>query len=151
MDFKNIFSKKELHARYEVALENYIKKLEIEAQILEELINTHVVPSAVDYLAKISSALTGLSDSRFATSKDGLANRAGVIANHLTALETEFAAFHKAKASVGHQPAPAHAAHIAAHYPEHFNTIRAISDELEVLVDDSVWKLPKYRELFFVK
>ena len=97
-----IFTKKEMHARYEVALENYIKKLEIEAQILEELINTHVVPAAVDYLAKIGTALTGLADARFATSKDGLANRAGTIANYLTALETEFAAFHKAKASAGH-------------------------------------------------
>ncbi|GHT07713.1 glutamine synthetase [Bacteroidia bacterium] len=151
-----VFTERELHARNEVKWETYTKKIQIEARVLGDLIMNHIIPIATKYqsalldnvykiyqvydkekAAKLSAHDTGIIEEisdriSIIKSKTEALVEARKIANKI---EDE-----KEKAIEYHDK--------VVHY---FDEIRYNVDKLELIIDDELWTLPKYRELLFIR
>ncbi len=146
-----IFSNAELHARLEIMQEEYTKKIQIEGRVLNELIYTYVIPSALNYIGRLSSNINSMS----AAGVD-----AGSAQKELLTTITQH--IDKAKELVDKMTEARRLANKiddsrkqAVTYFEKvkssFDEIRYHVDKLELLVDDELWKLPKYREMLFIR
>jgi glutamine synthetase len=146
----NIFSKRELHARHEILLENYYKKLQIEARVIGEVSNSMIIPATIAYQNSLIENAKGLKE--LGVSADiptGIINK---LTEHLTIVKNSVDAMLEARKQVN---AIEDTREKAIGYDEkvksHFDNIRYHADKLEQIVDDSVWPLPKFRELLFMK
>ncbi len=148
-----IFTDRELEARHEIMLEMYVKKIQIESRVLGELANTHIIPAAVKYqtgLAQNVEALknAGLKADLYKPQVEMIAEISGHIAAILKAADLMLEARKKANDLEDmHAKAVAYCDKVRPH----FDVIRENADALEMLVEDALWVLPKYRELLFVK
>jgi len=147
-----VFSKREAHARHEILLESFYKKLQIEARVIGEMVTNIIIPTAISYQTKLVENVKGLKDigldkSTYAAQLD-LINR---IAEHINFIKSnvDLMIGERKKANAIEE---VHAKALA--YDEkvktYFQPIRYHVDKLEQLVDDSIWPLPKFRELLFI-
>ena len=145
-----LFTEAELHARHEVQLENYLTKVTIEADIAEELARTKIIPAATDYLREVQATLPASpkDDGPLAPLRDlrnDLATRIGATLTLLADLQKVREAAGSAEdlrdraIAYGEQVLPVMAA------------IRQQVDQLELIVKDAYWPLPKYREMLFLR
>ena len=148
-------SETELRARSEIAWETYSKKIEIEARVLADLTANHVIPLATRYQSilldnvyKMKAVFPGdeyaeLASTDLATIRDlaGHVNRARILVDEMESVVDEVVAI----------PCQRERA-IAFHdrVLEYMNDVRGHVDALEMIVDDQMWPLPKYRELLFI-
>ena len=136
-----VLSKRELASRVDIFWERYVKVGNIEASCALDMARTMILPATVTYLGRLAA---GLSASRgVATISERVAGLADGLVDAIGALEHAQHAAHGAGSVerearvVCDQVIPAQAA------------LRAVADELETLVADDLWPLPKYRELLF--
>ena len=149
-----IYNHAELEARHEIMLESYIKKVQIEARVMGDLATTFILPSAVKYQNVLISNIKGLkelglAEAAYATQKQVLE----AISTHINEISdnVEKMIEERKKANdIGNtrDKAVAYCDHVKGKY---FDVIRYHVDKLELLVDDSYWLLPKYRELLFLR
>jgi glutamine synthetase len=146
----------ELHARNEVKWETYIKKIQIEARVLGDLALNHIIPVATRYQAL-------LLDNVFKTKAVFSSEKAEKISSLDVALIEEISEHvsiikknvedmveaRKKANKIGHEKDKANAYHDVV--LPYFETIRYHVDKLEMIVDDEMWTLPKYRELLFIR
>ncbi|WP_448636469.1 glutamine synthetase III family protein [Pedobacter panaciterrae] len=149
----NIFNERELHARHEILLESYYKKLQIEARVMGEVTNSMIIPAAIAYQNSLIENAKGLKE--LGLSGDALATPLSIInkvSEHLNIVKTSIDAMLEQRKKVN---AIEDSREKAISYDEkvksYFDTIRYHTDKLEQIVDDSVWPLPKFRELLFIK
>jgi glutamine synthetase len=148
-----VLSEEELEARYEIQQEIYAKKLDIETKVLRDLIWSYVIPAAVKYQNILLENVNGLKAARAsATSYKAQTDLINSISKHINSLKTNvdkmLAEKEKAdKAKSAHQ----RALYYCDKVKPYFDIIRSHADQLELLCDDSLWPLPKYRDLLFVK
>jgi glutamine synthetase len=138
----NIFSKRELHARHEILLENYYKKLQIEARVMGEVTHSMIIPAAIAYQNTLIVNAKGLKD--LGASKEALETPMSIINKIYTMLEAR-------KVTNNIEDTRDKAISYDEQVKSYFDTIRYHTDKLEQIVDDSVWPLPKFRELLFLK
>lgn len=149
----NIFDERELEARYEIMQENYVKKIDIEAKILAQLATSHVIPAAVDYQSKLANCVAGLKNAGVPkTSYAAQLEMIQTISKHISTIN-EYAQKLVAETNKAHHIEDTHKRAVAFCHKVKplFDTIRTASDALEFMIEDDLWKLPKYRELLFVK
>ena len=149
-----IYNHLELEARHEIMLEAYIKKVQIEARVMGDLATTFIIPAAIKYQNSLIENVKGLKDaglalSTYASQKNILEK----ISEHVNVISENVAAMIEARKKVNEitdsrSKAIAYCDEIKEKY---FNTIRRHVDKLELIVDDSLWPLPKYRELLFLR
>ncbi|MCU0442937.1 MAG: glutamine synthetase III [Bacteroidia bacterium] len=148
-----IFNSRELEARYEIMQESYVKKIDIEAKVLAQLAISHVIPSALSYQQKLSENVAALK--AIGVTKTGYDAQFKFIeeiskyVKHIREnVEKMIAEMDKA-----HHIADTHKRAVAFCHKVKplFEQIRKSSDALEFIIEDDLWKLPKYRELLFVK
>ncbi|WP_316809840.1 glutamine synthetase III [Pedobacter heparinus] len=149
----NIFNPRELHARHEILLESYYKKLQIEARVMGEVTNSMIIPAAIAYQNTLIENAKGLKE--LGLSAEALATPLAIInkvSEHLNVVKTSIDAMLEQRKKVN---AIEESREKAIAYDEkvksYFDTIRYHTDKLEQIVDDSVWPLPKFRELLFLK
>lgn len=148
-----IFTKEELHARYEIKLEDYIKKIQIEGRVLDDMIYTLVIPAAVNYQKRLAESISesieaGVSKKNLKQLTD-LLNEICIHSDSLrTAVETMVD--ERKKANVISETKKKAEAYCNKVKPC-FDKIRKHSDKIERLIDDDLWKIPKYREILFIK
>ncbi|TCK80837.1 glutamine synthetase III family protein [Albibacterium bauzanense] len=148
-----VFTKREAHARHEILLEIYYKKLQIEARIMCELVTNMIIPSAIKYQSDIINNVKGLKDIGF--SKDTYEAQIHIIeelSKHINFIKTNVYEMteERKKANVikdSREKAIAYDEKVKAY----FDPIRYHVDKLELLIDDAIWPLPKFRELLFIK
>lgn len=149
----NIFTKKELEARTEIKFENYLLKIQIEGRILGELVKNYVVPSAVEYQKKLIDTIEGLS--RIGQTKAEnkyLYELAKEISKHINLIwENNHKMTEERKKANNMTHADKRAKAYCDKVKPYFDKIRESADKLEELIDNDVWKLPKYRDLLFLK
>jgi glutamine synthetase len=149
----NVFTKRELHARHEILLESYYKKLQIEARVMGEVANTMIIPAAIAYQNTLLQNAKSLKEVGLA--KEALETPISIInklSEHLAVVKTSIdAMLEERKTANGIEDHREKAIAYDLHVKSHFDTIRYHADKLEQLVDDSVWPLPKFRELLFLK
>jgi len=148
-----VFTKREAQARHEILLESFYKKLQIEARVIGELGINVILPAAIAYQSKLVENVKGLKDlglneSTYKAQLD-IINK---IAGHLNYIKSDIEEMVEArkKANIIEDLRDK-----AIDYDEKvkpfFQAIRYHVDKLEQLVDDSLWPLPKFRELLFIK
>ncbi|MDD2995571.1 MAG: glutamine synthetase III [Paludibacter sp.] len=150
-----VLTEKELHARNEVKWETYTKKIQIEARVLGDLCLNHIIPVATRYQSLLLdnvSKIKKIYPDKFETL--GGMNSALIeeIALHLTAIKTNVDAMveeRKVANKIDHEYDKAVAYHDKV--LPYFEVIRYHVDKLELIVDDEMWTLPKYRELLFIR
>jgi glutamine synthetase len=149
----NIFTIKELEARTEIKFENYLLKIQIEGRILGELVKNYVIPSAVEYQKKLIDTIEGLN--RIGQTKaenKGLYTLAKEISANVNAIwdNNNKMVDERIKANkLTHADKKAKA--YCDKVKPYFDSIRESADKLEELIDNDAWKLPKYRDLLFLK
>lgn len=148
-----IYSERELHARHEIVLEDYVKKVQIEARILGYLATNHVLPAAIKYQNTLIDNVRGLKEIglKGETYKAQL-NLIEVISKHVQEINDNVEAMigeRKLANKMEHarDRADAYCHKIKAR----FDKIRYHADKLELIIDDEIYPMPKYRELLFLK
>ena len=151
-----VMTRKELEARNEVKWETYTKKIQIEARVLGDLVMNHIVPVATEYQSKLIDnvfKMKGLfaEDEAASLSAENIA-LIKKIAEHTSYIKEHVDAMVAAR-KVANKIADEREKAIAYHdtIAPMLEQIRYHIDKLELIVDDQMWTLPKYRELLFIR
>ena len=151
-----VMTRKELEARNEVKWETYTKKIQIEARVLGDLVMNHIVPVATEYQTKLIDnvyKMRGLF-SEEETRQLSAENLAIIrkIAEHTSYIKEHVDSMIDAR-KVANKIADEREKAVAYHdtIAPMLEQIRYHIDKLELIVDDQMWTLPKYRELLFIR
>lgn len=151
-----VMTRKELEARNEVKWETYTKKIQIEARVLGDLSMNHIIPVATSYQSLLLRNVERMCNV-FPAEKAEKLNARNLknieeIAERTASIEAQVEALVDAR-KVANKIADEHEKAIAYHdtVVPMFDTIRRQIDKLELLIDDALWPLPKYRELLFIR
>ncbi len=153
---QGVMTKVELEARNEVKWEIYTKKIQIEARVLGDLVMNHVVPVAIEYQSKLIDNVYKMKNLFPAEEADKLsAENVAIIkkiAEHTTYIKEHVDAMVEAR-KVANKITDEREKAIAYHdtISPMLEQIRYHIDKLELIVDDKMWTLPKYRELLFIR
>ena len=150
-----VLSEKELHARNEVKWETYTKKIQIEARVLGDLCMNHIIPVATEYQSMLLDNLFKMRAVFDKVKADYLSKEDAAlieeIAAHISAIKTNVDDMVDAR-KAANKLEDAREKAVAYHDTvcAYFDTIRYHVDKLELIVDNQMWTLPKYRELLFI-
>lgn len=151
-----IFTERELEARYEIKNEIYLKKLQIESRILGDLALNHIIPTAINYQNTLIMNVKGLKDifpQQYMDNCEIQLKAITEISDRIKEIRTLVDDMTKSR-KVANNTIP-HIVERATAYAQtvlpYLDRIRYHIDKLELIVDDEIWPLPKYRELLFFK
>ncbi len=150
----DVFNEVELHARNEVKWEIYTKKIQIESRVLGDLAMNHIIPVGIRYQTLLMDNLLKYKQ-LFSSSDDKNEEMESLIQEikeHLSAIRSKTSEMIEArkianKVEDGREKAIAYHDQVLPFLAE----IRKHIDKLELIVDDEMWPLPKYRELLFIR
>ncbi len=150
-----VMSEVEIKARKDVELEDYIFRIQIEGRVLGQLMYNHIIPTAIEYQNKLIKNVIGIKEIYGAAHKtitDGQLAIIEQIGEHVNEIKkkTDLMIEARKRANVlknTEKKAFAYCDNVKPFFTE----IRYRCDKLELLVDDQLWPLTKYRELLFVK
>ena len=154
-DSMNVMNPVEQKARYEIQLEQYVQRIEIESLVLENLVNNQILPTAFKYQSVLIENVKGLKD----IYGDGFSKHAPVamssiekISGFIDKLATACGTLVKERTKANSMSKLDDQAQMyAKNVLPVFDKIRDCVDGLELIVDDSAWPLAKYRELLFLR
>jgi glutamine synthetase len=152
----NVLTPRELEARQEIEFESYILKIQIEARLMGDLVQTHILPAVVEYQNKLLKNIQGImaalgekAGKEAAKSQIELVTK---ISDHLNKMKATNDIMLQARKDANKIE---HAEEKAIAYCDkvkvYFDEIRYHADKLELLVDDELWPLPKFREMLFTR
>jgi glutamine synthetase len=146
-----VMTKREVEARVEIQLENYVKNVQIESRMIGDLALNHIIPTATLYQNKLIDNAKGLQEL-------GLDNKAIVktiqsVSRHLHSITTLVEEMIDARRRINKIEETEKRAHAYCKEvkEKYFDEIRYHVDKLELLVSDDEWPLAKYRELLFLR
>ncbi|RAR46552.1 glutamine synthetase III family protein [Flavobacterium lacus] len=151
----NVMNHVEVEARYEIELEEYTKKIQIEGRVLGDIARNHVIPTAIRYQNTLIENVRGLKEifgkdfEKIAKEQISLIKE---ISAHIEGINSNVEAMTEARKKAN---VLTDAQKMAETYCDkvkpYFEIIREHCDKLELLVDDEIWTLTKYRELLFTR
>ena len=151
-----VMNRKELEARNEVKWETYVKTVQIEARVLGDLAMNHIIPVATHYQSKLIKNVQGMKDVFPNDKAERLSSRnmklIEEIAERTEKIEQLVEELTEAR-RIANKIANIHKRAIQYHdtvCPK-MEDIRQEIDKLEMIVEDGLWTLPKYRELLFIR
>ncbi|MCI0921359.1 glutamine synthetase III family protein [Sphingobacterium rhinopitheci] len=147
-----IYTKRESEARHEILLENFYKKLQIEARVIGEIVNSQIAPACFTYQNELITNVKGLKDLGLAkeaySSQLNLVERISKHTNLILEKSEEMRQARKKANTIEDMR------ELAIAYDQivkpYFDDIRYHVNKLEKIVDDAKWPLPKLRELLFI-
>jgi glutamine synthetase len=151
----NVMNHVEVEARYEIELEEYTKKIQIEGRVLGDIARNHVIPTAIRYQNVLIENVKGLKEI-FGSEYEKIGKEQIMlireISGHIAEINSkveEMTEERKKANTLDNAEAKAHA--YCDKVKPYFDLIRSHCDKLELLVDDEIWTLTKYRELLFTR
>jgi glutamine synthetase len=148
LDRFKILNEREMHARYEIFLENYNKTINIEGQLMTLMANRYILPAAFEYQKQIGQSVAAV--------KSG--GGASVQGKKLLGIYTKLVDRFKAQTDVlaglldhSNGSAEKHAKYMRDKIVPAMAQLRELGDQIEVLTPHQLWPLPTYREMLFVK
>ncbi len=154
-EHNHVLNSKELYSRYEIRICEYVQKIQIEARILGDLAINHIIPTAIKYQNTLITSVKELKEIiEDKTDLEALAGRRigtiKTISHHTTqiSLMTEEMIEERKKANVI-ENCVKRIENYEFKVKPYLDKIRYHIDKLELIVDDEIWPLPKYRELLF--
>jgi glutamine synthetase len=151
-----IFNRIEQHARYDIYLEMYAKKIQIESRVMGDLAQNHIIPTAIRYQNILIENVRGLKEilpaAEYKKHSAVAIKMISEISEHIAAIKNGIDQMiderRKANKIEGSRElAIAYCDKVKAH----FDDIRYHADKLELMVDDEMWPLPKYREMLLTR
>lgn len=147
-----ILNRRESHARHEILLESYFKKIQIEARVIGEIVNSMLAPASITYLNELVENVRGLKDlglpKESYSSQLNLVERISSLINEI--LENTEAMRQERKKANNIEDIRDKAIAYDEKVRVYFDKIRYHINKLEQIVDDNKWPVPKLRELLFV-
>jgi glutamine synthetase len=144
-----VLNERELRARYDVALEQYNKTINIEAQLMVLMANRYILPAAYRYIGEVATSVSAVK------AAGGSAKEPKKLLDKLTRITDEAkAGVDRLQTLVEHESngdAEKHAKYFRDKVIPSMNTLREAGDALEAVVPQNVWPLPTYREMLFIK
>lgn len=148
-----VLSGKEVHARYEILVEEYTKKIQIESRVMGDLANTMVIPAAMNYQNKLS--VTAINMKELGMKKgtyDVYMKTIEEISGYVSDLKRHVFEMVEARKKANATEDAVERAHLYCYEVQpFFLQIRYLADKLERIVENDCWQLPKYRELLFIR
>ena len=143
-----VLSERELHARYEVNLETYIKTVNVEAQLMVLMANRYILPAAIEYQKRIGESVAAAKAAGTASkeSKKLLDRLVKLIDQFRVQTDKLFDALEHTSPST-----EKHAKYMRDTIVPAMATLRDLGDQIELLVPHELWPLPTYREMLFIK
>jgi glutamine synthetase len=150
-----VMSKIETEARYEIEVEAYIKHIQIESRVLGDIARNHIVPTAVRYQNILVENVKGLKEifeEKYNSVSKEQINLIEAISKHIEGINANVTKMLEARKKANaiddvEKKADAYCNSVKPF----FDDIRYHSDKLELLVDDEIWPLTKYREMLFTR
>jgi glutamine synthetase len=150
----DVMSKVEIEARYEIELEEYTKKIQIESRVLADISRNHVVPTAIIYQNTLLENTKNLKEI-FGENYKNIAKEQieliMTISNHITEINALANKMTDERKKANKQTGLKSAELYCNKVKPFFEEIRYHCDKLETMVDDNLWPLTKYRELLFTR
>lgn len=148
-----IYTHRELEARHEIVLEEYIKKVQIEARILGYLATNHILPAALKYQNTLIDNIRGLKEVGLKPAAyKAQMNLLNVMSEHIQQInDTVEGMIEERKKANKIADARKRADAYCKKVKTCFDTIRYHIDKLELIIEDNLWPMPKYRELLFLR
>jgi glutamine synthetase len=151
----NIMNHVEVEARYEIELEEYTKKIQIEARVLGDIARNHIIPTAIKYQNTLIENVKGLKEI-FGAEFENIAKEQIIlikkISKNIEGINSNVSAMiDQRKAANMIVDAQEMAEMYCDKVKPYFEEIRNYCDKLELLVDDEIWPIAKYRELLFTR
>jgi len=149
-----VLNARELEAKYEVELEQYVMKILIEAGVLGDLTMNHVVPAALKYQQELVQVIKGFKDiyqdsyQTYAKEPMHLLDEISSSINRVSGLVRKL---RKNIEKLESKSLEEKAERLAYDIKPEFDKIRAYTDRLEMMIDDEIWPLTKYREMLFIR
>ncbi|MDY3350622.1 glutamine synthetase III [Riemerella anatipestifer] len=150
-----IYSKREFQARNEIKIEKYSTVIDIEARVLGDIARNHIIPAALNYQNRLIENVKGLKEifpeKEYKILAKEQLNLISEISKNVSKIKlgVDELLSEKAKAKELHGMKQAEA--YCSKVKPLFDGIREASDELEMMVDDELWPMTKYRELLFTR
>ena len=145
----------EVEARYEIELEEYTKKIQIEGRVLGDIARNHVIPTAIKYQNTLIENVKGLKEifgkdfEKIAKEQISLIKE---ISSHIEGINKNVDLMTEERKKANNlTTAEKQADAYCEKVKPYFEIIREHCDKLELLVDDEMWTLTKYRELLFTR
>jgi glutamine synthetase len=148
-----IYSEVEMEARYEIELENYIKKIQIESRVIGDLAINHIVSTALKYQTQLVDNVRGQKeigiDANFYAPTIEMIKKISEYTSRISNTCHQMTDARKEANNI--EDSKEKARLYAKIKDDHFDEIRYCVDKLELIVDDDEWPLPKYRELLLIR
>lgn len=152
-DRLGVLAPNEVEARFEILNETYIKKLQIEARILGDMCLNHVIPAAVKYQNILIENVKGIKDIFGDSFMEYCASEVETlkkISFYINGVSADVESLVEARKKANRIEDIAERAKVYSHeVKDMMEKVRLSADNLEMLIDDEMWPLPKYRELLF--
>jgi glutamine synthetase len=151
-----VLTRRELEARHLIKLEKYVKQIQIESRVIGDLATNHLIPVAIEYQNILIKNVKGLQEvldnKTFVKLSKNQMQTLKEISNHIAEIkEYVFRMIEERKAANAIEEPEKQAIYYNQEVFPFFEKIRYHADKLELLVNDKLWPLPKYRELLFIK
>ncbi|MBJ2174730.1 glutamine synthetase III [Aureibaculum sp. A20] len=153
-DEMEVMSKVEVEARHEIELEEYTMHIQIEGRVLGDIARNHVIPTAVKYQNMLIENVKGLKEIFEQDYKKEAGEQIKLIreiSEHISEINSKINAMieerKKANKLEGQKAADAYCNKVKPY----FDDIRYHCDKLEIMIDDELWTLTKYREMLFTR
>lgn len=149
-----VMNKVEVQARHEIELEEYVKRIQIESRVLADVARNHVIPTAIQYQNTLIKNVRGLKEifeneyESFAKEQITLIKK---ISNHIAEINSTIELMTEERKKTNKLKGQKSADTYTQKVKPYFEIIRYHADKLELLVDDNLWPLTKYRELLFMR
>lgn len=148
----DIMNEREILARYEIEIEEYVKKLQIESRVLGDMATNEILPAAIRYQNQLLTNINGLKDiygEKYSAFAKAQHHQLEQISEHSAQLHILVLEMIDARKKANAMPLDNKVIAYNQKVLACFKDIRKHCDSLEKLIDDALWPLPKYRELLF--
>ena len=153
---QGILNHREQEARYEISLETYTKKIQIESRIMANMVSTQIIPAALNYQQGLVESVRGMKDiltpAEFKTVAKTQLELIKEISERVTILKTEADLMTDERRKANTLDSAKKQAHAYCEKVKpYFESMRYNVDKLERIIDDATWPLPKYREMLYLR
>ena len=152
----NVLTEREIHARQEIEFEAYVYKIQIEARLMEDLAQNHIIPAVLTYQNQLISNIKGIYDVMgdkqgkiAASAQTDLLMRTSLHLNKMKDACDQMLVARKASNKIANHEEKAKA--YCKNVKSYFDEIRYHADKLETMIDDELWPLPKFREMLWTR
>lgn len=151
-----VLTEEELEARNEINYENYKLKIQIESRVAADIVLNHIIPASLEYQGRVIETMRGLRDIYSDKEAKSLSKAHDEVVREISKrvdilLSSANAMTEERKKANSIEEVEESAKHYCDNVIPYMETLRYETDKLELIVNDELWPIPKYRELLFTR